>query len=91
MEWKRIQLLSVETVTQIINNYASRLDDSGAWQRNREVWNYNPITIATTANEPAEWMADWYASNYQRVDELLKPYMPTGIETIKESAHPDNN
>lgn len=84
-------VLSVATVSQIINNYASRLDDSGAWQRNREVWNYNPITLGSKAKEPAEWMVDWYASNYQRVDELLKPYMPTAIETVKTNTHSDDN
>lgn len=83
--------LSVEAVSQVINDYASQLDDSGAWQRNREVWNYNPITLGSTAKEPAERMVDWYASNYQRVDELLKPYMPTGIENIKASVHSDDN
>ena len=91
--WQELKdnALSVAAVSQVINDYASRLDDSGAWQRNREAWNYDPITFGSTAKDPAEWMADWYASNYQRVDELLKPYMPSGIETIKASAPSDDN
>lgn len=38
--------LSVEAVSRIIRGYASLLDASGAWQRNRDVWNYNPVTFA---------------------------------------------
>lgn len=83
--------LSVEAVSQLIHNYASRLDNSEAWQRNRELWNYAPISLDATAKEPAEWIADWYAANYQRVDELLKPFMPDGIEGIKASVPSDDN
>lgn len=91
--WQELKdnALSVENVSQIINNYASQLDESGAWQRNRELWNYMPITLSPTAKESAKWMADWYASNYQRVDELLKPYLPAGIETARTSKHSDDN
>ena len=42
----RDDVLSVASVSSLINGYAQLLDESGAWQREREMWNYNPVAFA---------------------------------------------
>lgn len=72
--------LSVENVTQRIFGYADLLDQSGAWQRDRELWNYNPVTLCATARQEADYMAEWYRANHNRLDELLLPHQTTAIK-----------
>ena len=74
--------LSVESVTQRIYDYANLFDQSGAWQNDRELWNYNPVTLGETAQDEAAYMAEWYQVNHDRLDELLLPYQSTGIRSI---------
>lgn len=74
--------LSVESVTQRIYDYADLFDKSGAWQREREEWNYNPVTLWTTARDGAAYLAEWYQANHALLDELLLPHQSTDIKGI---------
>lgn len=82
--------LSVESVTQRIYGYASLLDQSGAWQRDRELWNYNPVTLWAEARQEADYMAEWYRANHDRMDELLLPHQTSAIKEARADAvsHP---
>ena len=82
----RDDVLSVASFTALINGYAQLLDESGAWQREREMWNYNPVAIEETASEAAQYMTEWYASSHEAISQLLDPYLPTGMKDINESA-----
>ena len=57
--------ISIASVSKLINDYAQSLDESGAWQRERELWNYNPVTIDETASEAAKYMTEWYANGWR--------------------------
>lgn len=72
----RDSVLSVASVSQLINDYAQQLDESGAWQRERELWNYNPVAIEETAAEAAKYMTEWYAESHEAISKLLNPYIP---------------
>ena len=74
--------LSVESVTQRIYDYANLFDQSGAWQNDRELWNYNPVTLWTTARDGAAYLAEWYQANHALLDELLLPHQSTDIKGI---------
>ena len=82
----RDDVLSVASVTALINGYAQLLDESGAWQREREMWNYNPVANEETAAEAAKYMTEWYASSHEAISQLLEPYLPTAVKDIHESA-----
>ena len=73
--------LSVESVTQRIYDYANLFDQSGAWQRDRDQWNYNPVTLGETAQDEATYMTEWYQANHDRLDNLLLPYQSDGIRS----------
>lgn len=82
--------LSVENVAQRIFDYADLLEQSGAWQRDRELWNYNPVTLGETAQHQADYMVEWYRANHDRLDELLLPYQTTAIKEARADtiSHP---
>ncbi len=82
----RDSVLSVEAVSQLINDYAQRLDESGAWQRELKLWNYNPVTIEETAAEAAKYMTEWYANSHETISQLLDPYIPTAVKAVKSES-----
>ena len=82
----RDNVLSIESVSKIINDYAQQLDGSGAWQRERELWNYNPVTTDETASEAAKYMTEWYANSHEAISQLLEPYLPTGVKAAKSES-----
>ena len=75
--------LSVDTVIQRIYDYADLLDQTGAWQRDRELWNYDPVTLGATAQDEAEYMTEWYQANHDALDELLLPHRSTDIISVQ--------
>ena len=80
-------VLSVASVTALINGHAQLLDESGAWQRERELWNYNPVAIEETASEAAQYMTEWYASTHEAISQVLDPYLLTAVEDVKENVN----
>jgi len=87
MRWKELRdgPLSVETVCGRIQAYADLLDQSGAWQRERLRWNGhirmngNGIDLDESAQDEAEYMKSWYASNYEHLQHMFSPAI-NGIE-----------
>ena len=75
--------LSVESVSQLMYGYADQLDRSGSWQHERQEWNYNPVTLGTTAQQEADYMVEWYRENHKELSELLKPYQTDDIGEIE--------
>lgn len=87
----RDDVLSVASVTSLINGYAQLLDESGAWQREREMWNYNPVAIEETAAEAAKYMTEWYASSHETISQLLQPYLPTRMKAVMSESKNDQD
>lgn len=87
----RDNVLSIASVSKLINDYAQSLDESGAWQRERELWNYNPVTIDETASEAARYMTEWYANSHEAISQLLNPYLPTGVKAVKSESKTNND
>ena len=66
--------LSTDSVSAIIQGYATLLDSTQAWQHDREKWNDIPIHFYETAQQEANYMIQWYQSSHARLTELLEPY-----------------
>lgn len=71
--------LSVKSVESIMNGYATLLDETGGWQRDRTKWNFNPVTLYETAQQEVDYMMEWYRKNHQQLTQLLKPYLPSAV------------
>lgn len=51
--------------------YATRLDDSGAWGRERAKWNKKPVALATTAAGELDYIEEWYRKNFEHVQRYM--------------------
>jgi len=60
-----------ENVYKRIDDYAERFLSSGAWQREYEKWNGNPVPLYKDLTDEATYVKDWYARNYKNVCEIL--------------------
>lgn len=76
-QWSQLgkTLLSVESVCKRLDDYGEAFTKSGAWQREYEKWNGNPVPLTEDINEELAYVKDWYARNFQSVSETL------GVET----------
>lgn len=76
-QWKQYAAgpLSIEGVCKRIDDYAEAFTKSGAWQREHDKWNGNPVPLTEDINDELQYVKDWYARNFNHVSEAL------GIET----------
>jgi len=77
--------LSVESVSHLMFSYADLFDHTDSWQHEHEAWNYNPVTMGTTAHDEATYMVEWYEANHKELSALLTPYQTDGIRNIEHS------
>ncbi len=59
--------LSVETFNRRVDSYVDQLTKSGAWQREHERWNNNPVPLADDLNTEANYVKDWYSRNAENL------------------------
>ena len=76
--------LSTDNVAQRIIEYAELFTLSGAWEREVEKWNNNPVPLKTDLFEEVDYVINWYKQNYAAVDEQFMP-LSTPIPTTTVS------
>lgn len=81
-EWDKLSrtVFSVEAVSNRIDDYAEAFVRSGAWQREYDRWNGNPVPLAEDITEELSYVKDWYARNFRNVCNLLN--VGTGINAV---------
>lgn len=57
-------VLSVASVHTTLDDYASLLRISGAWQREYQRWNGNPVPLKENITDEVDYIKRWYKSNY---------------------------
>lgn len=72
---------STTSIYKRLDDYAEAFTKSGAWQREYDKWNGNPVPLTEDINEELAYVKDWYARNLQSVSEALG--VETGITTVK--------
>lgn len=77
--------LSPENVERRLRAYADLLQSSGAWAREREAWNGNPVVLPESLDSEIDYMADWYRRNLEAIDRFLPA---TGISAPVVSSRP---
>lgn len=80
--WKELSqtTFSIENVFKRIDDYAEAFVKSGAWEREYDKWNNNPVALTKDINEELSYVKDWYARNYQHLSDLLG--VETGIRNV---------
>ena len=59
-------------VQRMMFEYADEINRSGAWQRERKMWNNNPVNLPADIYENIDREMEWYRKNYEFVDKSLK-------------------
>jgi len=72
-----------------IDEYAAQLVRSGAWEREYERWNGNPVPLQKDLNDELEYVKDWYRRSYANLARETG-ISPTGVSSNSWSAAPDD-
>lgn len=80
--WKELcdTVFSPESVNRRIDDYSELFTESGAWQREYEKWNGNPVDLREDIASEADYVKGWYQRNYQNVCGIFG--MEAGIQNV---------
>ena len=67
--WRELSatLLSPDSVFARLDAYARQFLNSGAWQREYDRWNGNPVPLKESLNLEIDYVKRWYADNYNSI------------------------
>ena len=60
-------LLSPDSVFARLDAYAAEFEKSGAWQREYDRWNGNPVPLKESLSQEIDYVKRWYADNYNSI------------------------
>ena len=63
-------ILSTERFNSRLDAYAQAFKESGAWERERNKWNNNPVPL--DLEEELAYVKDWYVRNIAQMNYLLE-------------------
>ena len=79
-------LFAPDSIGRRLDRYANLFTTSGAWDRESDKWNDNPVPLKTQIAEELEYVKDWYDKNYQYLcGKFGTTYETGGITGKKES------
>lgn len=78
--WKQLSAtsLSPSHVEEVINNYAQRFVESGAWQREYNRWPNVPVPLRQNIWDEVAYTTDWYARNHAFMTQELEQWIMPG-------------
>lgn len=81
-KWRELSqsVVATENVNKRIDDYVEQLTSSGAWQREYDKWNGNPVPLYQNLADEASYVKDWYVRNYQNVCDIMN--VETGITNV---------
>ena len=68
-----------------IDAYADAFTASGAWQREYEKWNGNPVALESDITTETDYVKNWYAGNYENVFVILGLKEASGISAVQDN------
>lgn len=60
-------VLAEEAFNRRVDDYVARITKSGAWARERQRWNNNPVPLADSLGTEADYVKEWYRANAQNI------------------------
>ena len=68
--WKELYngILSEQEFNQRIESYCERIVNSGAWEREYNKWNNNPVELKADLKDEVDYVKDWYKSNINNLE-----------------------
>lgn len=78
-------VLSPDAINKRIDTYSGQITNSGAWQREYDKWNNNPVELKENIEQETEYVKTWYQSNFDYLKSVFDPEKETGIsQTFQE-------
>ena len=74
-------IMSQENFERRLDFYADRFRASGAWQREYDRWNGNPVPL--DFDSELDYVKKWYAANHEKLDSLF--------EVVTDIRHPSSS
>ena len=87
--WKALResILSEEVLNARLDDYAQQFMASGAWEREYDKWNGNPVPLKRDLSEEVAYVKDWYHRNAT----YLRDYVFRGVESEIRDVLSDKN
>lgn len=79
---KKKTILSEEEISKRMNEYAETFMTSGAWKREYEKWNGNPVPLTENPQDELDYVNNWFHSNHINLDNYFKN-ISTGIQSLQ--------
>ncbi len=79
--WRRLSttLLSKEAFNARVDAYVKQLKESGAWEREYNAWNADPVALKQDLNDEASYVKTWFSTNFDNLKDKLFADIPTDI------------
>ena len=71
-------LFSCDSIARRLDDYARLFTSSGAWEREYEKWNGNPVPLKKHIADEMVYVKKWYSKNYLNLCAQLDTDIPTG-------------
>ncbi len=82
-EWGET-LFSCDDIARRLDHYAEMFVSSGAWKREYNKWNGNPVPLCEDIADELAYVKDWYGQNHESLNEQIEPIVTVGINDITE-------
>lgn len=72
-KWEQLRknVMSKENISTKIDNYAKMFIVSGAWKREYDKWNNNPVPLEEDITNETSYVKDWYNRNFDNVTSIF--------------------
>ncbi len=80
-QWRTLSktILSKDAFNERVDTYVSQFKESGAWEREYNAWNGNPVTLKKDLDEEADYIKTWYSTNFDNLQNNMFAGIPTEI------------
>ena len=79
--WRTLSktLLSKENFNARVDAYVKQMKESGAWEREYNAWNRNPVELKRNLDEEADYIKAWFSTNFDNLQNKIFADIPTDI------------
>lgn len=79
--WRTLSktLLSKEAFNARVDAYVKQFKESGAWEREYNAWNANPVELKQNIDDEANYIKTWFSENFDNLRDKLFAGIPTDI------------
>ena len=84
-------IFSRQKIMRRINKYRDMFALSGAWEREYQRWNGDPVPLTQNIDNELDYVADWYDRNYAELCRQLGVPSSADIDNIKRDINNDGD